>query len=52
MLSLKIYIFSLAAYARQQVKPLFTDEASENLKKFYRELRQQTEDSQYSVSSR
>ncbi|XP_005175587.3 DNA replication licensing factor REC [Musca domestica] len=38
-------------YSRQQVKPLFVDSASEELKKFYMELREQSEGSQFSVST-
>ncbi|XP_073819222.1 DNA replication licensing factor REC-like isoform X2 [Musca autumnalis] len=38
-------------YSRQQLKPLFVDAASEELKKFYLELREQAEGSQFSISS-
>ncbi|XP_075145085.1 minichromosome maintenance 8 factor recombination-defective [Haematobia irritans] len=48
-----ILLRKFIAYSRQQVKPMFTDLASEEIKNFYLELRQQMENSnsQYSISS-
>lgn len=35
------------AYARQQVKPLLTDEAAEDLKSFYINLRQENSEDKF-----
>ncbi|XP_013118352.2 DNA replication licensing factor REC isoform X1 [Stomoxys calcitrans] len=46
-----ILLKKFIAYSRQQVRPMLTDEASEEIKHFYMDLRQQSENSLYSISS-
>lgn len=40
----KIFMWNLV-YAQQQVKPLFTNEASDKLKEFYMKMREEQDES-------